>query len=379
MKQFLLMVTFVLAGFCTAAFGAAPFVPEAPNITAKGFILVDYDSGKVLAELKPDERLDPASLTKIMTSYVVFKTLDAGRIAMTDQVLVSEKAWRMSGSRMFIEVNSKVSVEDLIKGMVIQSGNDASVALAEHVAGSEGSFADLMNEQAKRLGMTASHFMNATGLPDPQHYTSARDMATLATALIRDFPSHYHWHAQKEFVYHGITQHNRNRLLWRDESVDGVKTGHTEAAGYCLVASAKRDGMRLVAVVMGTASENARAKATQELLNWGYRFYETRRIYAAAEPIQTRRIWKGEVQELPLGLARDLYITVPRGQGDKLNAAVSVDQELIAPVQKGERFGTVRVAVGDNQIVEEPLVAMQDVPEGSLWRRMLDGILLMFN
>lgn len=361
-----------------AATAQASFVPDAPGVNARGFILTDHDSGQTLTESNADERLEPASLTKLMTAYVVFSELSAGHIALGDQVLVSEKAWRMPGSRMFIEVGTRVSVEELLKGMIIQSGNDASVALAEHVAGSEDAFADLMNEYARRLGLQGSHFVNATGLPDPEHYTTARDMARLASALIRDFPEHYAWHAQKSYTYNDITQHNRNRLLWRDESVDGLKTGHTEAAGYCLVASAKRDEMRLIAVVMGTDSEEARARESQKLLSWGFRFFETHRLYAAGQPIKEMRIWQGEVEQLPLGLQQDLYVTVPRGQYDKLNATMTLTRQLTAPATRGETFGTVRVTLGEQALAEQPLLALRDVAEGSLWQQARDAVLMMF-
>ena len=287
--RFHAIVLLVLAfGYGSDLADAAP-VPAPPEFKAAAWLLQDHLSGHVIAEHGADARLEPASLTKMLTVYVVFAELKAGKFALSDRVLVSKKAWKMPGSRMFIEVDTRVGVEDLIKGVVIQSGNDASVALAEHVAGDESAFADLMNQYASRIGMTSSHFVNSSGLPDPEHYTTARDMAVLAQALIRDFPDHYALHAQKEFVFNGITQYNRNKLLWQDETVDGLKTGHTEAAGYCLVASAQRDGMRLLSVIMGTDSERSRARQSRALLAYGFRFFETHRLYEAAKPIRDVR------------------------------------------------------------------------------------------
>ncbi len=294
LTQVFVAVCIIPLPFFTAS---AAIVPDAPSVGARAYILQDFDSGRVLAEVNADERMEPASLTKIMTAYVVFEELEQGKIAMEDQVLVSEKAWRMGGSKMFIEVDTKVSVEDLLKGLIIQSGNDASVALAEFIAGDEDAFADLMNQYAVRLGMTGTHFINASGLPHPEHYTTARDTATLAAAMIRDFPELYKIHAVKEYEYNGIVQHNRNKLLWRDESVDGLKTGHTESAGYCLVASAERDGMRLISVVMGSESERSRARESIALLSYGFRFFETHRLYGALEPLTEIRIWKGEIEK----------------------------------------------------------------------------------
>jgi len=356
---------------------AAP-VPAGPKVAARSYTLQDFHSGYVLDEQDANMRVEPASLTKMMTAYVVFKELGEGNIRPENQVRVSEKAWRMPGSRMFIEVDKHVSVDDLLKGMIIESGNDASVALAEHVAGSEDAFAQLMNQYAKRLGMTGTHFVNSTGLPDPEHYTTARDMATLARAMIRDFPQEYEWHAIKEFTYNGITQHNRNKLLWRDKSVDGIKTGHTESAGYCLAASAVRDDMRLIAVVMGTESENARAEETQKLFNYGFRFYETHTLYKRHDPVTQVRVWKGELENLSVGLAEDLYVTVPRGQYKNLQASMQMDGTVIAPVSQGQVLGTLRVSLGEQELVQREIVSLQDVPEGTLWRRLLDHVMLMF-
>jgi len=347
-------------------------------LAATGFILMDFQSGQILAESNADQRMEPASLTKLMTAYTVFQELRAGHIRLEDKVRVSEKAWRMPGSRMFIEVGSTVAVEHLIEGMIIQSGNDASVALAEFIAGSEDAFVPLMNAHAKNLGLTGTHFVNATGLPHKDHYTTPRDMARLAKALIRDFPEYYHWYSEKKYTYNNITQSNRNLLLFRDDSVDGMKTGHTDSAGYCLVSSAKRHDMRLISVVMGAHSEKGRAQESQKLLNYGFRFFETHRLYAAGEPLKQMRIWKGASEMVPLGLNSELYITVPRGQYKDLKASLSVDKTIIAPANKGQPFGTVDVRLGDKTLAQRPLVALESVDKGGLWQQVKDNVMLMF-
>jgi len=362
----------------TAPSVAAAPVPAPPELEARAWLLRDFHSGRVIAEHGADERLEPASLTKMLTIYVVFAELKAGKIALDDQVLVSKKAWQMPGSRMFIEVDTRVAVEDLIKGVVIQSGNDASVALAEHVAGDEGAFSDLMNQYAARIGLKDSHFVNASGLPDPEHYTTARDMSALAAALIRDFPEHYGLHAQKEFVYNDITQYNRNKLLWQDASVDGLKTGHTESAGYCLVASAMRDGMRLVSVVMGSDGERTRARHSRALLSYGFRFFETHRLYEAGKPIHDVRVWKGERELLPLGLRDDLFVTVPRGQYQRLDPSMAVEARLEAPLVQGQVLGELRVSFEGELVAERPMVALETMREGSLWQRASDSVRLLF-
>jgi D-alanyl-D-alanine carboxypeptidase (penicillin-binding protein 5/6) len=357
---------------------AATIVPKPapPSVAAKSHVLVDFESGRVIAESNSDEILPPASITKLMTSYVVSHELHAGNIQLDDEVLISEKAWRMIGSRSFIKVNTKVPVEALLRGMIIQSGNDAAVALAEHIAGSEEVFAQMMNQYAQQLGMTNTHYMNATGLPDPQHYTTARDIAILSAALIRDFPEHYAWYSEKEYTYNEITQHNRNKLLWRDSSVDGLKTGHTEEAGYCLAASAKRGSMRLISVVLGTRSENARAQETQKLLNYGFRFFETHHLYKANAIVTNTKIWKGQTDNLSLGVAEDLVITIPRGQYDSLEAITNVTQPVIAPIAAGTPLGEVEIHLGDELVAKHTLVALSDVPQGSWWRRLIDTIML---
>ena len=371
-----------LAGlmFSVATISSAGMItpnPTAPSIAGTAHILQDYDSGHILMSENADERLPPASITKLMTSYVVSQEIHDGNIKLDDEVLISEKAWRMIGSRSFIEVNTKVTVEALLRGMIVQSGNDAAVALAEHVAGSEEVFAQMMNQYAQKLGMVNTNYQNATGLPGAEHYTTAHDIAILSAALIRDFPEHYQWYAEKEYTYNGITQHNRNKLLWRDNTVDGLKTGHTEEAGYCLSASAKRDGMRLIAVVLGTASENARAQEIQKMFNFGFRFFETHQLYAADEAITQTKVWKGQTDQLNLGLAQPLSITVPRGRYKDLQASTNIQQPVVAPVAKGSELGEVEIRLGDEVVATRMLVAVDEVEKGSWWRRILVSLLML--
>ena len=351
--------------------------PTVPNVAAKSFILQDFASGRVIAEQNSEQRLPPASITKLMTAYVVSHELEAGNIQLDDNVLISEKAWRMVGSRSFIEVNTNVPVEVLLRGMIIQSGNDAAVALSEHIAGSEETFAQMMNQYAQQLGMFNTNYRNSTGLPDPDHYTTAKDIAILSAAIIRDFPEHYKWYAEKEYTYNNITQHNRNKLLWRDNTVDGLKTGHTEEAGYCLAASATRSGMRLISVVLGTKSENARTQETQKLFNYGFRFFETHDLYQAGQIITTSKIWKGSEKELALGLAAPLAVTVPRGRYEELVAITNLYQPIIAPVVQGSVLGEVEIRLDNNIIAKKSLIALTTVEQGSWWRRLLDTLLML--
>jgi D-alanyl-D-alanine carboxypeptidase (penicillin-binding protein 5/6) len=353
-------------------------VPAPPIIGAKSFMLIDGNSGQELASLNADERLAPASLTKLMSAYAIFRALSEEQIALSDEVIVSEKAWRTEGSRMFIEVGSRVSVEELLLGMIVQSGNDASVALAEHVAGSESVFAQVMNQYASAIGMRASNFKNSTGLPDQDHYSTARDMATLARAIITDFPKFYQWYSVKEFEYNGIKQNNRNSLLWRDPSVDGMKTGRTDEAGYCLVSSAERSGMRVVSVVLGTASAKARIDGSQALINYGFRFYETRLLYRAGETVASARIWKAQKEATPLGLPADLYVTVPRGSFDELESVLNMPAILMAPVAEGQPLAELQVSLNGDSLINEPLRALNENPSGSLWQRTRDSVMLWF-
>jgi len=353
-------------------------VPQAPEIGAKGYLLMDHDSGVVLAEANADTRLEPASLTKIMTAYVVFHELAEGKLKLDDMALVSEKAWRTGGSKMYIEVNKQVSIEDLLRGMIVQSGNDASIALAEHIAGSEESFAELMNRHASRLGMTKSHFTNATGLPEPEHYTTPRDILKVTAATIREFPQYYAWYREPEFTFNNITQRNRNRLLFQDDSVDGVKTGHTEAAGYCLVASARRDGQRMTSVVMGTDSEAARARDSLALLNWGFRFFETAKLYDAGQQIESLRIWSGSDTELPVGPGDDLYVTFPRGRYAAVTGFIENADDIQAPVSRGQQVGDIVLELDGETLLRVPLVALASVDEGGLFRKAIDSVLRLF-
>jgi len=353
---------------------ALPPMPAAPQIGARSYLMMDFDSGRVLVEHNPDERVEPASITKLMTSYVVFKELAEGNITLEETAAVSERAWRTGGSRMFIEPDMQVTVEDLVRGMIIQSGNDACVALAEHIAGSEEAFAGMMNHYAELLGLTQSHFMNSTGLPDPEHYTTAHDVARLSAALIRDFPEYYTWYSEKEFTFNSIRQHNRNTLLWRDPAIDGLKTGHTEAAGYCLAASAKRDGMRLISVVMGSASESSRASDSQTLLNYGFRFYETVQLYQAGQELAKGRVWKGLSDEVALGVEQELFVTIPRGRYEELDAQVEMQPELSAPMEKGAVVGQISVRLGDEMIANRDLITLSAVEEAGFFGRSWDSL-----
>ncbi|MBE2295130.1 MAG: D-alanyl-D-alanine carboxypeptidase [Phycisphaerales bacterium] len=376
-----LLLPLVLVGTVLCSSWAAvqtDTLPSPPQVPVRGYLLMDYQSGAILADLKGEERMEPASITKLMAGYVVYKALKSGKIHVDDPVPISEKAWRTQGSRMFVKLGSQVSVDDLLMGMVVQSGNDATVALAEYVAGSEETFVKLMNEQAAQLGMNSSHFTNAAGLPNPEHYMSARDIAVLARALIRDFPDQYRRYSVRSFKYNNIEQQNRNRLLLTDPSVDGVKTGHTESAGYCLVSSAKRNDTRLVAVVLGAERERNRFSASETLLNYGFSFFESRKLYDANTPIVTSRIWKGQENELPLGVTQPLYVTVIKGQAPHVSTTTTVQPIIVAPAQKDQPFGDIVVKVGEQEVSRTPLVALQEVPESGWFGRMIDSILLFF-
>ncbi|MFO1408338.1 MAG: D-alanyl-D-alanine carboxypeptidase family protein [Steroidobacteraceae bacterium] len=367
------------AASAAAAASALPPLPSPPEFKSRAYVLVDASSGRQLAALEADSRQEPASLTKLMTAYGVFHALKDGRIKLTDMVTISEHAWQQEGSRMFVEVGKQVSVENLIQGMIVQSGNDATVALAEHVAGTEPAFVQMMNAYAKQLGMAGSHFMNAAGMPDPEHYITARDAATLARAVINQYPEYYKWYSQKEFTWNGITQQNRNGLLWRDPSVDGVKTGHTETAGYCLIASAKREGMRLVSVVLGTESMKAREDANEALLNYGFNFYETKRIYGAGQPLTTARVWKGAAPEVGLVLHQDLSITDRRGHTGSVKAEFELPAHLVAPLSATQAIGKVKVTIDGQPVATYPLYPAQDVAAGGIFRRTIDTVRLWFN
>ncbi len=349
------------------------------SIAAKAYMLSDFQTGQPLASQNEHERIEPASLTKLMTAYVVFSALKQNHLTLNQVVPVSQTAWKMIGSRMFIEPNKQVTIDELIRGMIVQSGNDACIALAEAVSGSEASFADIMNKEAGRLGMKNTHFTNSTGLPDPNHYTTAYDLTVLATAIIRDFPEFYPLYSQKEYTYNNITQPNRNRLLWLDPHVDGMKTGWTQNAGYCLITSAIRDKRRLISVVIGAKSANARSVESQRLLNYGFQFYDTLHLYKKNDPLTTIHLWKGAQNELKAGFDRDVYFTLPKGQSDKLKATMEYKQPLIAPVQLGQEVGTVKFTLDDKVIETYPLVALENVEIANIFGRTWDSVKLLFN
>jgi D-alanyl-D-alanine carboxypeptidase (penicillin-binding protein 5/6) len=376
-KHIVLLGFMLMCGFSALA-QVIDATPEPPNVNASSFILMDYHSGHVLATENPRAQVEPASITKMMTAYVVFSEIKSGHLALDDQITVSEKAWRTGGSKMFIEVDKQVMVEDLIRGMIVQSGNDACVALAEHIAGSEEVFANMMNQHARKLGMNDSFFKNATGLPADGHLMSAQDVAILGRALIAEFPDLYHIYSEKEFTFNKIKQHNRNTLLYRDPTVDGFKTGHTEAAGYCLATSAMRNGMRLINVVMGTESEKARADESQKLLNYGFRFFETHKLFNAGEERIRPEIWKSPQEDLSVGLADDLFITIPKGTYEQLEASVDIPSLLTAPIPNGTQLGTLNIELNGQVIRQKPLVALQDAPSAGWWTRSMDSIGLWF-
>jgi len=387
------MLRSLLAFTCFAALAIAPsvadtpaqpapaaptIIPSAPQVDARAYIVVDYRTGKVLAANNADARMEPASLTKLMTAYIVFQQLAAHKLKLDEQVNVSEHAWRSEGSRTFIELGKPVSVQDLILGMIVQSGNDATIALAERIAGTEETFAQLMNDNARQLGMSGSHFENSSGLPSPQHYTTAHDLSVLATTIIREYPQYYKWFSVREFEHNGIKQQNRNGLLEKDPTVDGLKTGHTDSAGYCLVTSSLRDGMRLVSVVMGSDSMKARENASAALLNYGFTFYDTTLIVKGATVLASARVWKGEVPTVDLGIAQDLYLTLPRGQADSVKTVADVKPRLIAPLGLDAAVGSLNVLAGGQSLATLPLHPVKAVAAGGWWRRLIDTIRLWF-
>ena len=370
----------VLASLWLSAAAAVsdPITPAPPKLAASAYLLVEARTGRVLVDHNSSQRLPPASLTKIMTSYVSAFELQKGSISLSEEVPVSVKAWRMKGSLMFIQEGTRVKLEDILRGIIIQSGNDASVALAEHIAGSEDVFVDLMNQHALRLGMLDTNFVNATGWPHEDHYTSAKDLAKLTRVLIERFPEHYKIYSEKTFTYNEISQRNRNKLLFRDKTVDGVKTGHTKAAGYCLVTSAVRNGMRLIAVVMGAPSEDRRARESQKLLTYGFRYYETVDLYARNESLRKVRVWGGAHSSINLGLAEDVVVTIARGARDNLTANMEIDSEIHAPLKMGQELGSLTVTVGLTETVKRPLIALNALEEAGFFGRLWDTISLFF-
>ena len=351
----------------------------APTLGAKAWLSLDANSGQVIAAQNVDERIEPASLTKLMTAYLVFEALEAGRLSLDQEVLVSEKAWRTEGSRMFLNPNSQVTIHELLQGLIVQSGNDATVALAESMAGSEEAFAALMNEEAKRQGLTNTHFENGSGLPHPDHLTSVRDLATLAKNLVTRFPQYLHYYSQKEYLYNDINQPNRNRLLWLDTTVDGLKTGHTKSAGYGLITTAQRDGRRVITVVTGTASDAARTEDSLKLLNWSYQTFDTVELYKPNEPIVTARIWEGEVENVGLGVAESVWVTVPRGRTNDIKPIAQYTQPLMAPVAQDQQVGNVTFNLEDQTLVDVPLVALETVPQAVFVGRLVDKVRMWFN
>jgi serine-type D-Ala-D-Ala carboxypeptidase (penicillin-binding protein 5/6) len=368
----------IFAFLSSALFAQQPAIPNAPPIAAKAYVLADFNSGQLLVSQNPNQRIEPASLTKLMTAYVTFGALRQKTLKLDQVVPVSTRAWKSEGSRMFIEPNKPVVVEELLKGMIVQSGNDACVALAEAVAGSEDVFAQVMNREAQRLGMKSTNFVNSTGLPHPQHYTTAYDLSLLARALIRDFPEYYPYYSIKEYRYNNITQSNRNRLLWVDPTVDGMKTGYTENAGYCLITSAHRGPRRLVAVVLGTSSESMRATESQKLVNYGFQFYDTVRLYEKGQAVSAVRVWKGSTNAIKAGFPNDLYLSVPKGVGEKLKARVETQQPLLAPVAAGQNIGVLRVELDGKPYGEFPVVALEEAPLAGIFGRGWDSLRLLF-
>jgi D-alanyl-D-alanine carboxypeptidase (penicillin-binding protein 5/6) len=376
MKHLLLLFTLFFS-FNAVAEQVLP-LPPAPPIAARAYLLADFSSGRLLVQQGINDRVEPASLTKLMTAYLTFTAIKQGRLKINQVLPVSEKAWRTEGSRMFIELDRPVTVDELIHGMIIQSGNDACVTLAEGIAGSEEVFAQMMNQQAARLGMKNTHYMNSTGLPHAQHYTTAYDLSLLAAAIIRDFPEDFKYYSMKEYRYNNITQPNRNRLLWLDPSVDGMKTGHTESAGYCLIATAKRDPMRLISVVLGASSDNVRATESQKLLNYGFQFFSSHRVYAKGQTVSNLPVWKGKEKILKTGVSQDLLLTLPKGHYSRVKASVSSKQPLLAPISAGQAVGTLRLTLDDKPLAEYPLIALEEMPLSNIFSRTLDSIKLWF-
>ena len=372
-------LAFVFPAYATEMPASAVANVPPPELEARSWVLMDHNSGWVLASSNPDARIEPASLSKLMTAYIVFRELQRGNLQLNTPINISEKAWKTEGSRMFVKVNSDVSAEELLQGLIVQSGNDAAVALAEHIAGSESGFAEVMNATAAELGLNGSHFANSTGLPAPDHYSTARDISLLTRALVMQFPDYYRWYSQKDYTYNDITQKNRNLLLWRDDSVDGVKTGHTKSAGFCLVGSALRDDMRLTATVIGTKSKRYRADAVHSLLKYGYAAYESKQLYAADASVVDIRVFKGELDQAPVGIGYDLAVTLPRGGFSNLEANVAVADNQEAPLQAGQTVGKLSLKYQGQPLAEYPLKVLTNIPKGSLWRQAVDSVLMLFH
>lgn len=379
--KFIILLTFSVAVHAHSGLPQLPHAqPKAPAISGSAYLLMDFDSKQILAQKNTDKQVEPASLTKMMTVYVIDNELRTGRLSLDDKVTISKKAWQAPGSRMFLNVNSEVPVSELLKGIIIQSGNDASIALAEHIAGSEEAFAELMNAYADILGMKDTHFVNASGLPHPQHVTTAHDLSLLAHAIIKNFPDTYKIYSEKEFIFNGIKQQNRNRLLWRDDKYDGIKTGFTDSAGYCIVASGSEPNMRLIAIVMGTQSDAARTEEANKLLAWGFRFFETNLVYKAGSKIKQARVWMGADKEINVGFAEDLYVTTPKGQYNHCNGTVHLVNPLTAPLQINEIIGTYVIQNHTNEVIhEQPVVTLQSVKQGNILQRSRDFVTQKYN
>ncbi len=374
-----LLQLFILPMMFLSMVNAKDELPALPQIEASSYLLIDFHSNVILASKDPDMKVEPASITKLMTAYVLYQELEKGNITPEDRVLISEKAWRMKGSRMFVEARKKVPFSRLLQGLIIQSGNDAAVALAEHAYGTEASFVSKMNAEAANLGLEGTHFANVTGWPAEDHYTTARDIAKLTKSLIEKYPDYYKHYKEKEYSYNGIKQYNRNKLLWLDPTVDGVKTGHTDSAGYCLVASSQRKGMRLISVVLGTKSMQARADYSQQLLEYGFRHYETHLLYKAGASLEQIRIWKGEAETMDIGFIDDFYITVPKGSYAKLKGTIQYESGLDAPIYRGDKLGHVVIKDNEKVLVKSPVVALKTVTTGGLWRKVTDGVQKVFH
>lgn len=384
------LLTLLMAGLVSTAALANPvipvpiqpqqptFTPNAPNLDANSYVLIDATSGKILAQKNADQRLPPASLTKLMSMYIISAALKSGQIHMDDKVRISTKAWKTEGSRMFVKAGDEVPVRELVQGIIVASGNDATVAMAEYIAGTEESFVAMMNQQAKLLGMNNSHFVESTGLPNPEHYSTAHDLAILTQAYIKNFPEDYSFYGEKWFSYNNIRQPNRNRLLWRYQYADGLKTGHTNEAGYCLVSSAKKDGMRLVSVVLGAPNDNSRTEDSMRLLTYGFRFFETHKLYSSTTPVVKAHVWQGEKSETPLGIADDLYVTVPTGQYKRIQATLQLNNPLKAPIVKGQTYGNINITLNNQVVATKPLIALDNNGQGSLWRRATDTVKFNF-
>lgn len=371
-------IALLLLSPCLLFAQTLPPVAPAPPLAAKSYLLTDFFTQQILASQNPNERIEPASLTKLMTAYLTFSALKQKHLTLTQTLPVSKRAWRAPGSRMFIQPDKAVTVDELLRGMIVQSGNDACIALAEGIAGSEEAFAEMMNKEAQRLGMKNTRYVNSSGLPDPQHYTTAYDLALLASAVIRDFPEYYPLYSIKEYKYNNITQANRNRLLWTDPYVDGIKTGHTENAGYCLITSAKRNDRRLISVVLGTNSEAVRATESQKLLNYGFQFFDTVRVYEKNQAVATLPVWKGSAEKANAGFTQDLVMTLPKGHAERLQASLESNQPLLAPIAAGQQLGVVKLTLEGKPIGDYPVYALEAVPAANFFKRNWDGLRLYF-